>query len=93
MISLDSRLSLAPQVRFRRFENEGIVLDQKRGEALVVSEVATRILELSDGTRTLQEVASILGREYDADAPALEQDVVRFATELIEDGLARAGAA
>ena len=44
-ITLQSRLALDPRVRFRRFENEGIVIHQKTAEALVVSDVATRLLE------------------------------------------------
>ena len=87
MIPLDARLALHPQVRFRRFEDEGILLDQKSGEALVVSDVATRLLELTDGSRPLHDAVAILAHEYDASTPQIEEDVLRFAAELAEAGL------
>jgi hypothetical protein len=86
-ITLQSRFVLDPRVRFRRFEKDGIVIHQKTAEALVVSDVATRLLEMSNGTRTLQECVAILGTEFDAPADVIEQDVIRFAGELAELGV------
>ena len=64
-ITLQSRLALDPRVRFRRFENDGIVIHQKTAEAMVVSDVATRLLEMTDGTRTLRNARAIQS-EFDA---------------------------
>lgn len=90
MIDLTTTLALQPRARFRRFEEEGIVINQKTAEALVISEVGTRLLELVDGTRTLHECAELLGREFEAEPAVIEQDVVRFARELVEAGIAAA---
>lgn len=86
-LTLQSRLTLDPRVRFRRFENDGIVIHQKTAEAIVVSDVATRLLEMTDGTRTLQECAAALQTEFDAPADVIERDVVQFATELVDIGV------
>jgi hypothetical protein len=86
-ITLQSRLALDPRVRFRRFENDGIVIHQKTAEAIVVSEVATRLLEMTDGTRTLEECLQALGAEFDAPAEVLERDVMQFAGELADIGI------
>jgi hypothetical protein len=86
-LTLHSRLALDPRVRFRRFEKDGIVIHQKTAEALVVSEVATRLLEMTDGTRTLQECVQVLGDEFDAPAEAIGRDVLRFAAELADTGI------
>ena len=83
MITLSTRLALHPRVRFRRFENEGILLDQKSGEALVISDVAARLIELADGQRTLSDSVEALTAEYDAERTAIESDVLRFAEELV----------
>jgi hypothetical protein len=88
MINSTTTLALDPRVRFRRFEDEGIVINQKTSEALVISEVGTRLLEMADGTRTLGECIALLGEEFDADSAVLEQDVVRFAGELVDAGIA-----
>jgi len=88
MIDLGTTLALQTRTRFRRFEEEGIVINQKTAEALVISEVGTRLLELSDGTRTLGECAALLAGEFDAEPSVIEEDVVRFARELVDAGVA-----
>ena len=86
-ITLQSRIALEPRVRFRRFENDGIVIHQKTAEALVVSEVATRLLELADGTRTLGECAQAIQSEFDAPPEVIERDLIQFARELADNGI------
>lgn len=90
MITPRSTLALDSRVRFRRFDHEGILVNQKTAEALVISEVATRLLELADGTRTLQDCAALLTEEFDAPVEVIERDVLRFANELVEAGVAAA---
>lgn len=87
-VTLATRLRIAPHVRFRRFENEGVAVDQSSAEAVVFNDVAARILELADGSRTLADCAGVIGDEFEAEADAIEQDVLRFAGELVEAGLA-----
>jgi len=45
------------------------------------------LLEMTDGTRTLQECATALQSEFDAPADVIERDVMQFATELAEIGI------
>lgn len=86
-ITLQSRLALDPRVRFRRFENDGIVIHQKTAEAIVVSEVATRLLEMADGTRTLRDCVETIQGEFDAPADVIERDLLQFARELADNGI------
>ena len=86
-ITLQSRIALDPRVRFRRFENDGIVIDQKTAEAIVVSDVATRLLEMADGARTLEECVAVIGSEFDAPREVLERDLMAFARELADAGI------
>lgn len=92
MITLNHRPALNARVRFRRFENDGIVIHQKTAEAIVVSEVATRFLELADGSRTVHECAELLVSEFDAPLDVLEQDLLHFAGELAELGVVEVSA-
>jgi hypothetical protein len=87
-ITLATRLAVDPHVRFRRFEDEGVVINQKTAEAIVVSEVAARLLEMADGARSLEECAALIGEEFDADQETIERDLLRFASELVENGIA-----
>lgn len=86
-ITLQSRIALDPRVRFRRFENDGIVIHQRTAEAIVVSEVATRLLEMADGARTLGECATVIGSEFDAPRDVIERDLLAFAGELADAGI------
>lgn len=86
--ALPSVLRLDPHIRFRRFEHEGIVVNQTTAEALVLNEVATRLLEMADGARTLEECTAALAAEFEADGETIERDVLRFARELVEAGVA-----
>ena len=86
-ITLQSRLALDPRARFRRFENDGIVVHQKNAEAIVVSEVGTRLLEMTNGTRTLAECVDAIQSEFDAPADVIERDLVQFARDLADLGV------
>jgi hypothetical protein len=86
-ITLQSRLALDPRARFRRFENDGIVIHQKTAEAIVVSEVGTRLLEMANGTRTLAECVDSIQSEFDAPADVIERDLVQFARDLASLGV------
>jgi len=88
MIDRDTTLSLDRRVRFRRFEDEGILINQQTAEAVVISEVGTRLVELADGTRTLRECAALLSEEFDAAPDVIERDVIRFAEQLVDAGIA-----
>jgi len=86
-LTLTSRLALDPHARFRRFEEEGVVIQQTTAEAIVVNDAAARLLELADGTHTLADCAAAIRAEFDAEPDAVERDVLAFAAELVDAGV------
>lgn len=57
----------------------------------MISEVGTRLIEMmAGGTRTLQECVALLADEFDAEPDVIERDVLRFAAELVDIGVAAA---
>ena len=86
-VTLTSRLALDPHARFRRFQEEGVVVQQTTAEALVVNDTAARLLELADGKHTLADCAAAIGAEFDADVSMIERDVLAFAEELVVAGV------
>ena len=86
-MNADSVLRPAPDVRFRIVDREAVVVRQKSAEVLVMSEVAARILSLADGVRPVREWMDVLAAEFEVDRDALEQDVLRFAAELVDEGI------
>jgi hypothetical protein len=87
-VTLASRLALHPHARFRRFDEEGVIVQQSTAEAIVVNDTAARLLELSDGTRTLGDCAGVIESEFDAGRDAIVRDVLLFAEELLAAGAA-----
>ena len=57
------------------------VFEEETGEA---SPVAERIIELADGTRTLETIAKTLCAEFEVDLQACVSDTVAFAKLLVE---------
>ena len=57
------------------------VFEEETGEA---SPVAERIIELADGTRTLETIAQMLCAEFDVDPQACVSDTLAFAKLLVE---------
>jgi hypothetical protein len=87
-LSLHSRITLDSHARYRRFDDEGLIVQQTTAEAIVVNETAARLLELSDGQRTLADCAHILEVEFEAETAVIEHDVLLFAEELVTAGVA-----
>lgn len=87
-LTLASRLALDPHVRFRRFDDEGVIVNQKSAEAVVVNEVGARLLEVADGRRTIGDCAALLVTEFEAERDVIERDVLAFADALVGAGIA-----
>lgn len=78
---------LRSDVRFRRVEDEGVVLVQENNEILGVSAVGIRILELVDGRTGLDGIVEGLLEEFDVERALLEEDVNRFIGDVVAAGV------
>lgn len=82
-----SILRPARDLRFRRIDDEAVVVRQRAGEVLVLNETAARLLELADGRSRVADWVEVLAAEYDVDREALERDVLAFTVDLAEQGM------
>ena len=82
-----SILKPARDLRFRRIDDEAVVVSQRAGEVLVMNETAARLLELADGRSSVADWVEVLAGEYDVDREALERDVLAFTFDLAEEGM------
>ena len=87
MIPGETILRRASDVRFRAVDDETVVIRQEAAEALVLNEVAGRILDLVDGSRSLDAIIDVLFEEYDVSADELAQDVRTYVRELLDAGI------
>lgn len=74
-------------VRFRRIEEEAVVLRQDGGEVLVLNGTGARVLELLAAGFEPHEAARRLTDELDVDLARAADDVRSFAAELGEAGV------
>ncbi len=87
MISPATVLRRAEDVRYRLVQDEGVVVRQRTAEALVVSEVGARLLDLIDGRRSVGEILRLLEQEYEVAPATLERDVAGYLEEILAIGL------
>jgi hypothetical protein len=86
-LHLRSVLKRCPDVRFRKVEDEAVVLRQNAAEVMVLNEVGARILDLADGVTPIEQWVDALFDEFEVDRATLEQDVLEFAVEMADAGV------
>ncbi len=87
MIEPATVLRRSDDIRYRLVQEEGVVVRQRAAEALVVSEVGARLLDLIDGRRPVGEILRLLEAEYDVAPATLERDVLAYLEEILAIGL------
>jgi hypothetical protein len=66
---------------------EVVVLIPGKKKACALGSVGTRIWELADGTRKIEEILDILCEEFDVDKDTIVKDVIEFIVDLSEKRL------
>lgn len=89
-MDLATVLERAADTRYRRVQDEGVVIRQSTAEALVVNDLGARLLDLIDGRRAVGEMLDLLEAEYEVDRPRLQADVLDYLLELQAAGLVTA---
>jgi hypothetical protein len=86
-IGPEGRVSVPGHVRFRRFDDEVVLLDLEGGQYFALNAAAASMwTSLAEG-RTPLEVASIMSTEFDVDLERLVVDCIALADDLIRQGL------
>jgi hypothetical protein len=84
LLSLDASPCPTAGVIGQVVHNEAVLVLPERGEIKVLNEVGARIWSLTDGNRTVREIATIIGHEYDVALAQVEADTLAFLQELSE---------
>jgi hypothetical protein len=69
-------------VPWRSLDTETLVVDVKGGLLYPLNSVAARIWELCDGARNVDEIVTMLTREFAAPEPTIRADAVDFIQRL-----------
>jgi hypothetical protein len=71
-------------VPWRALDTEALVVDVKGGLLYPLNSVAARIWELCDGARNVDEIVTMLTREFEAPEPTIRADAVDFIQRLAD---------
>ena len=86
-VDLTSRITVPDTVLFRELEGELVLLNLSTGVYFSLDPVGTRLWQCLQGQRGLTQTCARLVEEFDVDQARLEQDVLRFVSDLRAHGL------
>ncbi|MDX9993536.1 MAG: PqqD family peptide modification chaperone [Anaerolineales bacterium] len=75
---------LSPQLAFEAFEDGGLVLKLEQRSLTELNPTASSVLLLTDGSRSLAQVADELAAQYDISQDEARQDVSELYQQLLE---------
>lgn len=76
-----------PSTASRVFSGEAVVISPAENTVRMFNTIGSRIWELADGSRTIDEIAAVLVQEYDVTPGTAAESVERFIEELAGKGL------
>jgi hypothetical protein len=76
-----------PQTAARVFSGEAVIITPAENTVRMLNAVGSRVWELADGTRTVDQIAGVLAEEFDVDPAQAEESASRFVDELAAKGL------
>ena len=89
-IDMNSHLTVPPQIMSRVVDDETVLLDIAQGVYFGLDGVGKRIWENVASGLSLRETASSIAKEFEVDEARAEEDVIKFAADLVERGLLKA---
>ena len=89
-MELHERPRRVEDVVWRQGEEGVVILNPNDGQYFSLDDVGGRIWDLSDGSRSVTEIARLLCAEYDAPVAEIRDDALELLGELGREGLIRA---
>ena len=84
MLDPDTVLSRSEDISYRVLTGQAVIFSIVGEEILVLNDVGTRVLELTDGERSVGELVECLLAEYEVEEETLSADVVAHLEDLLE---------
>ena len=86
-MSMRTRLHRRQHILKQEAAGTVVLLDLEDGRYFALDEVGGRVWDLCDGSRTVSEIAAMIGEEYDAPADAIERDLAELMSDLANEEL------
>ena len=91
MIERESRLRRRDRVLTQRAAGTVVLLDLDGGQYYSLDEVSARVWEMCDGEHAVGGIVEAISAEYDAPVETIEEDVLAFLEEMLDEKLLVAG--
>ena len=89
MIHKDKYLVKDREVLFTSMGEDAVLLHAQRGDYYSLNKVGARLWVLTDGSKTIEELAALITEEFDISKDQAEQDIVELAEQLEKEGLVK----
>lgn len=86
-ISITSYPLRKKEVAYQTIGDELVILNLDSGIYYSANEIGARIWELCDGSKTIQEIVSLLSKEYEVSLQEARHDTLEFTGDLVNEGL------
>ena len=80
-------LAKAPTTAWRIIEGEAVILSMETKVLRGLNPVGSRVWELIDGGRSMEEIVGVIVKEFEVEPPQAAEDVRSFVQELLDKGL------
>jgi len=80
-------LAKAPTTASRVIEGEAVILSMETKILRGLNPVGSRIWELIDGQRSVEEIVGVIVKEFDVEPARADEDVRGFVQEVLDKGL------
>ena len=87
MLTLDTIPVPNPNVVSRVVENEAVLVMPEAGQVKVLNQVGASIWQLTDGQRSIAEIANRVCEEFEVNLNQCQADTLNFIAELQQKGV------
>jgi len=76
-----------PQTAGRLIDGEAVLILADTSEVNVLNQVGSRIFELADGTKSIDDISEIISKEYEVAIEQADLDVRQFVLLLVDQSI------
>ena len=87
----EAKPARAQNTVYRMVDGEAVVVEPQNGLVNVINDVGSRIWELTDGRRSVTQIAAIIAGEYETTESTALKDTTEFFAEMLEKQLVQLG--
>ncbi|MHB0914245.1 MAG: PqqD family protein [Thermoleophilia bacterium] len=75
------------EVLFTSMGEDAVLLHVQRGDYYSLNRVGARLWVLTDGTKSVESLATLLTEEFDITQEQAEKDIIELAEQFVKEGL------